>query len=142
MNSDDVAVLDPEVVANHSVDASTAIIEVVISQNDQNSVLSLLALDEHCVATEELEGLHSVVRQGNDGVVIVGRICDAAKACQNSLSIDLIDVAYMREFGFFFFFRMAVDVSSSSRFSAPEASLRSCQYGVIIKLSVRLHTSG
>lgn len=29
----------------------------------------------------------------------------------------------MREFGFFFFFRIAVDVSSSVFFSAPEASL-------------------
>lgn len=29
----------------------------------------------------------------------------------------------MREFGFFFFFRIAVDVSSSTFFSAPEASL-------------------
>jgi hypothetical protein len=36
--------------------------------------------------------------------------------------------AYIKEFGFFFFFRIAVEVSSSSFFSAPEASLHRYQY--------------
>lgn len=45
MNCDDVAVLDAKVVANNSVDASTSIVQIVVGQDDENCVLSLLALD-------------------------------------------------------------------------------------------------
>ena len=45
MDGDDIAMLDAEVVSNDSVDASRPIIKFVVSKNDQNSVLSLLALD-------------------------------------------------------------------------------------------------
>ena len=77
MNSDDITVFDSEVVADHSVHSGAAIIKVVICQDNQDSVLSLLAFDEHCVASEELKSLHSVVGEGNDRVVIVGGICNA-----------------------------------------------------------------
>jgi hypothetical protein len=43
--SDDVAVLDSQIVANHPVDAGRTIVEVIISQHNQDSVLPLLALD-------------------------------------------------------------------------------------------------
>ena len=58
---DNVAVLDPQVVANNSVYPRRSIIEVVIGENDQHSVLPLLALDKYCVTAEELESLHGVV---------------------------------------------------------------------------------
>lgn len=74
MNSDHVAVLDTKVVADNTVDAGAAIIEIVIGQDDQHSVLALLALHENCITTEELESLHSVVREGNDRVIIVNGI--------------------------------------------------------------------
>jgi hypothetical protein len=45
MHSDDVAMLDAKVVADNSVHAGTSIIKVVIGQNDQDSVLPLLAFD-------------------------------------------------------------------------------------------------
>lgn len=61
MDCDNVTVLDAEVVANDSVDACASIVKVVIGEDDQDCVLSLLALDEDGVATEELEGLHGVV---------------------------------------------------------------------------------
>lgn len=54
MNRDDVAVLDTEVVSDHTVYAGGSIIKIVVSQNDEDSVLSLLSLDQDCVTAEEL----------------------------------------------------------------------------------------
>lgn len=76
MDSDDVAVFDAQVVTDNTVDSGTAIIEVVIGQDDQDGVFSLLALDQDCVTTEELQRLHGIVRERNDRVVVVRRICD------------------------------------------------------------------
>lgn len=44
MDRDDVAVLDSKIMTNNTVESSGPIIEVVIGQHDQHSVLSLLAL--------------------------------------------------------------------------------------------------
>lgn len=66
MDGDDVAVLDAEVVADNAVDAGLTILEIVIGENNQDSVLALLSLDQDGVATEELEGLHGVVGKGDD----------------------------------------------------------------------------
>lgn len=74
MDGDDVAVLHTEVVAHNTVDAGTAIVEIIIGQNNQNGVLALLALDQNCVTAKELEGFHGVVGEGNNGVVIVDGI--------------------------------------------------------------------
>ena len=54
MDSDNIAVLDSEVVANNTVHSSTTIIQVVVGQDNQNRILSLLALNEDCVTSEEL----------------------------------------------------------------------------------------
>src|SRR5689334_8270260 len=77
VDSDHIAVLDSEVVANDPIYASAAVIEVVISKNDQNGVFSLLALNKDCVTTEELERLHGVVGKRNDRVIIVYCVRDA-----------------------------------------------------------------
>ena len=74
MDGDNITVLDTQVVADDTVDAGAAIIEVVVGKDDQNGVLSLLATDQHGVATEELEGVHGVVGEGNDRVIIVDGI--------------------------------------------------------------------
>ena len=62
MDRDDVAMLNAEVVAHHPVDAGATIVQVIVVQNNQDSILPLLALDQHGVTTEELERLHGVVR--------------------------------------------------------------------------------
>ena len=54
MDSDDVAVLDTQVVANHTVHASASIIQIIICQYDQDGIFPLLALDKHCVPPEQL----------------------------------------------------------------------------------------
>lgn len=54
MYGNDVAVFDSQVVTNHSVDTGTSIIQIIIGEHDQDSVLSLLSLDQDCVASEEL----------------------------------------------------------------------------------------
>jgi hypothetical protein len=45
VNGDDVAMLDTKVVSDYSIHACASIIEVVIGQNDQDSILPLLAFD-------------------------------------------------------------------------------------------------
>lgn len=61
VDGDNITVLDTQVVANDTVYPRRAIVEVVVGEHDKNCVLSLLALDEDCVTTEELERLHGVV---------------------------------------------------------------------------------
>lgn len=74
MDGDDIAVLDTQVVADNSVDASTSIIEVIVGQHDQNGILALLAADKNGIAAEQLKLFHGVVGQGDDRVVIVGSV--------------------------------------------------------------------
>jgi hypothetical protein len=54
VDSDDIAVLDTEVMSNYTVHTCTTIIQFIISKNDENSILALLALHKHGIATEEL----------------------------------------------------------------------------------------
>jgi hypothetical protein len=77
VDGDNVAVLDPQIVPHNAVYPGGAVIEVIISKDDQDGVLPLLALHKNCVATEELERLHGIVGEGDDGVVIVDGIGDA-----------------------------------------------------------------
>lgn len=74
MDGDHVTMLDSEVVANNSVDASAAIIELIIGKNDENSILSLLASNQDGVTSEELELVHGGLGESNDAVVIVDGI--------------------------------------------------------------------
>jgi uncharacterized membrane protein len=78
VDGDHITVLDAQVVANDTVYPCRAIVEVVICKHDQDCVLALLALDQDRVATEELERLHGVVREGNNRVVIIDGIGDTA----------------------------------------------------------------
>lgn len=54
VNSDDVAVLDTEVVADNSVDACAPVIQVVVGEHNQDRVLALFAFYEHSVSSEQL----------------------------------------------------------------------------------------
>lgn len=74
LDGDHVAVLDPEVVANDPVNAGAPIVELLVSEDNENGVTPLLSTDKHGVATEELEGLHRSLGQRNDGVVIVSSV--------------------------------------------------------------------
>lgn len=116
VDSDDITVLDAEIVADDPVDTCAAIVEVVVGKDDQNSVLSLLALDENGVATEELEGFHRVVGKGNDGIVIVGGIGNTVNLSIKSVIQQQVYLrwTHIRELGFFFFLRIAVDTSFST----------------------------
>ena len=61
VDGDNITVLDTQVVANDTVYPRRTIVKVVIGEHDKNGVLPLLALDEDCVTTEELERLHGIV---------------------------------------------------------------------------------
>ena len=79
VDGDNVTMLDTEVVADNAVDAGLTILEIVVGKNDQDGILALLSLDQNGIATEELESLHGVVREGDDGVVIVGGVSNTKK---------------------------------------------------------------
>lgn len=116
MNGHDIAVLNSEVVANDTVHSGTAVIKIIVGQDDEDSIFSLLALNEDSIASEELQSLHGVVGEGDNGVVIVDRVGHSAglvsgKTVQGSSSGP--NETDMSEFGFFFFLRIAVAVSST-----------------------------
>ena len=77
VNSDDVAMLNTKVMPHNTVDTSASIIKIIIGQHNQKGVLPLLALHQNCITTEKLEGIHSIVGEGNNGVIIVNGIGDA-----------------------------------------------------------------
>lgn len=81
VDSDHITMLHSEIVSNDPVDSGTTIIEIVVGENDKNGVLPLLSTDEDCVATEQLELLHGVVGERNDGVIIVGGISNPTYTC-------------------------------------------------------------
>lgn len=51
-DGDHVAMLDTEIVADDSIDASAAIVKLLVGENNENGILSLFASDEDCVASE------------------------------------------------------------------------------------------
>ena len=61
MYCDHVTVLDTEVVPDHTVDAGTSIIKIVVGQHDQHGVLAHFALDQDGITTEQLQCLHGIV---------------------------------------------------------------------------------
>jgi hypothetical protein len=54
VDGDDIAMLDPKIVSDNTVDARTTVIEIIVCKHDQDCIFSLLALDKHCVSAEEL----------------------------------------------------------------------------------------
>jgi hypothetical protein len=74
VDGDNIAMLDPEVVTDNSVEAGAAVIKLIIGKYNQDGVLPLLAPNQDGIATEELESLHGVVRQGDNRIVIVDGI--------------------------------------------------------------------
>lgn len=74
MDGNHVTVLDSQVVTNNSVDASATVIELLVSEDDEDGVLSLLASNQDGVTTEELELIHGGLGEGNNTVVIVDGI--------------------------------------------------------------------
>jgi hypothetical protein len=74
MDCDDVSVLYAQVMSNNPVDAGASIIEFIIGQHNQNSLLALLASNKDCVTSEQSEDVHGVIGERNRGVVIVNGI--------------------------------------------------------------------
>jgi hypothetical protein len=110
VDGDNITVLDPQVVANDSVYPRRAIVEIVVCEHNQDCILALLALDQYGVTAEELERLHGVVRERDNRVVIIHGIGNAGGVSWALLGVS--EGAHINEFGFFFFFRIAVAVSS------------------------------
>jgi hypothetical protein len=94
-----------EVVPGYTVFADGAIVKVVIFEEDEHGILSLLVLDKDKVATEQMEGLHGVVREGEDGVVIgsgvhddkaVGLLLLLKDGCGDCIAVVLLDARVTR----------------------------------------------
>jgi hypothetical protein len=88
VDGDNITVLDTQVVANDTVYPCRAVIKVVVRKHNQDCVLALLSLHQNGIAAEELKCLHSVVREGNNRVVIVDGVGDAAvvSCCLRSMT--------------------------------------------------------
>lgn len=71
MNGDNVSVLDPQIVTNNTVETSAAVIKIIVREDNQDGVLSLLSTNQDGIAAEELERLHGVIGESDDGVVII-----------------------------------------------------------------------
>ena len=69
-----VSMLDAKVVTDNAVDAGAALVKLLVGQDDEDGVLSLLATDKNGVATEKLESVHCRLGKGNNAVVIVDGI--------------------------------------------------------------------
>jgi hypothetical protein len=110
VDRDYVTVLDAQVVADHAVDASASVVEVVVGQDDEDRVLSLLSLDQDGVSSEELQGFHGLVGESDDRVVVIFGIGDAVRV---SGGAPPGSTTYISALGFFFFLKMAVAVSFS-----------------------------
>ena len=121
MDSNHITVLDTEIMPHNAVDTNTAVIEIVVRQHNQNGVLAHLTLDQNCVAPEKLQSIHSVVGESNNGVIVVSGISDTVRegVLGQPYAITKYLVGSMRtyinELGFFFFLRIAVEVSISYR---------------------------
>lgn len=76
VNSNHVTMLDSQVVANDTVDTGAAIVELVVSKDNQDGVLSLLSSHEDSITTEELERVHRCLGEGDNAVVIIDGISD------------------------------------------------------------------
>jgi len=74
---DNVAVLDSEIVPDHTVHPGASIIKIIVRQDDQYCIFSLLALYKDGISPKELQRLHSVVREGDDRIIVVDCICNA-----------------------------------------------------------------
>jgi hypothetical protein len=64
--------------SDNTIHPCTSIIQIVIGENNEHCIFSLLSPNKNCVSTEELQCFHRVVGQGNDGVVIVDRISNTS----------------------------------------------------------------
>lgn len=58
VNGNHVAMLDAEVMANDTVDASTTIVELFIGKNDEDCILPLLSTNKDGIAAEKLKAVH------------------------------------------------------------------------------------
>lgn len=56
-----VAVLHAQVVPHNTVQTTTAVVKIIVTKNDKDSVLSLLSPNEDRVAAEQLKSVHGVV---------------------------------------------------------------------------------
>lgn len=60
-DSNSITSLDTQVVADDTVDASSAILDVLVRKDNQDSVLAFLAAGKDGVTTEQLKKLHGLL---------------------------------------------------------------------------------
>lgn len=71
LHRDNVTETHSQVVPDNSVHENLLVRAVSIGENDANGLLTTLALEQDCVAAEELQLVHLRLGQGDDRVVIV-----------------------------------------------------------------------
>jgi hypothetical protein len=93
---DDIPMLDTQIVANDTVHANAAVIQVILSQDNQYSVLPLFSLDKNRIASEEIERFHRIVGQANDRIIVGGGIGNPAKCKCCSIHRKRVNLSHQR----------------------------------------------
>lgn len=88
MNGNRVAVLNTEIMSHDTVNAGTPVIQVIICKNNQNGILAHFTPDQDRVASEKLQGLHGVIGERDNGVVIIYGIRDTCSKASQYLSTN------------------------------------------------------
>ncbi len=66
IDGNDIAMFDPEIVTNDPIHSCTPVIKVVLREDNEHSVLSLLSFDQDCITTEKSKSFHGVVGEADD----------------------------------------------------------------------------
>lgn len=71
VDSNHIAETDAEVLSNDLIHTDIASFTLVVCQHDAYTILASLTFDENSISSEELEFLHLLHAQGNNGVIVV-----------------------------------------------------------------------
>ena len=106
-HGNDVAQTNPEVVSDDAVHADLLVGNGVVTENDADCLLPLLAFEQDGVAAEEPELVHLGLREGDDGVVVVGRLLNdqpigssllVEDGCGQGFTLGAVIFAFSRHF--------------------------------------------
>mmetsp|Transcript_7901 Transcript_7901/g.20402 ORF Transcript_7901/g.20402 Transcript_7901/m.20402 type:complete len:258 (+) Transcript_7901:1975-2748(+) len=76
VNAYNVAEAHAQVLAHNLVDSDLRLLARLIREHDADGILALFSLQKHGVSAEQLQLLHGLHVQADDGVVVVNRVVD------------------------------------------------------------------
>jgi len=90
MHAHDVPKSHPQVFPHHLIHANLPLLATLVREHDAHRVLSLFALEQHGVPSEQLQLVHLLQVQRHDGVIVVDRLICARRASAQGVSRSLV----------------------------------------------------